>query len=175
MESRQPAGDGIDTGSNMAFESRFWTFQRISWGVLALFVAVGLAGGFGRGFFSTAKLPFSSGGDVEFEKLIRFKTPTSYILNVHRVSNGSTAVDEVRVNVSAGLLEKLNLKIAESTPTVSSVEAYPGGVIPAFKPGTSAETLQIKLTFEPKAIGSLHGELGLSGNAPVAISQFVYP
>jgi hypothetical protein len=175
MEERQLADDGIDTGSNLAFEARFWTFQRLSWGLLACLVAAGLAGGFGRGFLSAATLPFSNGGDIEFEKLIRFKTPTSYMLNVRRTASGPTAVEEVRVNVGSGLLEKLNLKIGESTPAVASVEGYPGGMVLVFKPAAGAEAFQIKLTFEPKAIGSLRGQLGLSGSAPLEIEQFVYP
>ncbi len=166
--------DGIDTGSNLAFESRFWTFQRAAWIFLVMLVVVGLSGGFGRGFFSAASLPLADGGDVEFEKFIRFKTPTSYTLTVKR-SVDSGAPESVSVHVSAALLAKLNLKIVESTPTPQSVEGIADGVVLVFKPGAGAEALQIKLTLEPKAIGSVHGTLGVSGSAPLQIHQFVYP
>lgn len=167
--------DGIDTGSDMAFEARFWIFQSAAWALLACLIAIGLIGGFGRGYFSFDKRPLSGGGELEFEKRIRYKTPTSYRLIVVRPPPGADAAADVRINLDSGLLQKLDLKLADGTPTPASVEAYGQGVVLVFKPSPGAESLQIKLALEPRAVGIVQGSIGVSGSAPLEIRQFIYP
>src|SRR5438309_901174 len=69
--------DSVQAGADAEFE-RFWVvLQKWVWAVMALFVAAGLAGVFGRGPLSKAKAGSQSRPvSVEYERFARYKTPS---------------------------------------------------------------------------------------------------
>jgi len=170
--TQAPAADAsIQTGNNEAFENRFWRFQRFAWAVLTLFVAAGLAGAFGRGPLSAGSATTSNQSRVEYERLLRFKTPTSYRLTLK--PDATTGADEMRVRVDAALLSKL--KLSQMVPAPKSAEAHAGGIVLVYPVGPVREPFGVELTLEPKSVGRVRGRLGIAGSDPVGIHHFVFP
>ncbi|HEY0778088.1 MAG TPA: hypothetical protein VGD56_08990, partial [Gemmatirosa sp.] len=74
--------DGIDTGSDLHFEERWWRMEQVVWGAMTLVLIGALAGAFGRGWLSEATAGQRGGAlSVDYERFARFRTPT--VLDVH--------------------------------------------------------------------------------------------
>jgi hypothetical protein len=176
MDGAQIQQDELNTGTDLVFENRFWKFQTSAWILLACLIVAGLLGLFGRGVFSSSNIQ-TRGGRIEFERMVRYKTPSSYQLDLIAVGAApdAAASRDVRVLIGADLLAKLRFKIAESVPPPSSVEPHGEGIVLVYTPGIGSENFKVDLAFEPKTIGPVVGNLGVSGSAPIEIRQFVLP
>jgi hypothetical protein len=161
--------DGIETRSNTEFEARFWHFQIGSWIVITLLVGIGLAGGFGRGPLSNA-VATTANGRLEYERLLRYKTPSSYRLTLTPAAGGG---DQVRVMIDAALLAKL--KVSQIVPTPQFTEPRADGVVLVYPAASLREAFSVELSLEPKSIGGLRGSIGVLGGDPAEIHQFVLP
>lgn len=165
----------LQTGSAPNFEARFWAFQVGAWLSLLCLVIAGLSGIFGRGLLSGARAQAPRGDAIEYERYVRYKTPTNYRLHIVPSAGASGDVADVRINIGAELLERLKLKIAESMPTPRAVEPSAQGVVLVYDTDPALQPFTIELALEPRLIGSVEGGIGIAGTSPMVVHQFVYP
>jgi hypothetical protein len=77
----------VDLGYDDAFEQQWEAFERCVWFVFMLLLIAGRVGSFGRGPLNQVKLTFDDGTTLQYERILRFKSPT-----VMNYSTARTAV-----------------------------------------------------------------------------------
>src|SRR5947209_496293 len=74
--TRLSVDNGVETGFDPSFEDRWWRFMKGTRTAFALLMIVGVSGLFGRGPLSKTSAYTDHGLQVEYERMIRFKTPS---------------------------------------------------------------------------------------------------
>lgn len=74
MESPRPGKLQIDEA--LDYQRRCWIVQRVSWWVLAAFIAGAMMGAFGHGPLSHARAGDASAFGIEHERIVRRDAPT---------------------------------------------------------------------------------------------------
>ena len=147
-----------------------WRAQRLGWMVLALIVVAALAGLFGTGPLSWSNASAADGSiSVEYPRFARNGGPVALHL---RVDPSAAAEGQVRVVLSTGLLE--SLEISRIVPEPESQASVDDGVVLTF--ALEGDTpLEATVSATGDTMGRHDGALGLDGEPPVEFWQFFYP
>ena len=142
--------NAVAVGEDLAFQERWWRFERIIWSVFLLIVVADMLGVFGRGWLSKAELHGpNTGMDVKYERVVRAMTPSVITIDFQpeAIHDG-----KVELFVSNTLLKELGNQRIAPQPERSSIGN--GGVTYTF-PATGVPA-QIQFAMEASFPG-VHG------------------
>ena len=161
-----PKHGDLQTSEDIARERREWVVQRVGWGVMALFLAAGVAGLFGSGPLARA----SVGDDtlrVAYPRMARYQSPVA--LEVTAVATGA----ELRVSIPARYVKDAG--ITRVTPEPDKVELRGDRYVYVFPVGAEGGQRRVAFELEPNHIGSIRGEVAVDGVTTVHFAHFVVP
>jgi hypothetical protein len=148
--------------------------QRVGWGILAVLVIGGLVGLLGRGPLSkTTRLVPASALEVKYERLARFRTPTT--LEVRVIDRQPAASGRLRLKLIGPLTETVPLQ--RVVPIPIAAEPLDDGAIFTFAADSGPRPGSMRVAFvqEPGAVGLQRGEISVDGRPAVPFAQFVLP
>ena len=134
--------NAVAVGEDLGFQERWWSLERMVWGVFALILLADVLGVFGRGWLSKAELHNpASGMAVKYERVQRAMTPSviSIQLAPQAVHNGT-----VQLFVSSTLVQELGAQRIIPQPEHSAIGG--GGITYTFLTnGTEPLTVNLEL------------------------------
>ena len=159
----------IAVGEDMAFQSRWWRFERIIWGFFILILIADLSGALGRGPLANARREAPDGSlEVKYERVER--SNTSSIMTI--LPRPSAVHDgKVQLFVSDSIVQKLGAQRVIPQPEQSIVGS--GGITYVFP--ASAQPMLVQIELKPSFMGSHLFTVGVPGAEPVGASTFVLP
>jgi hypothetical protein len=161
--SKRHTHQTVDT--DLTFHRHEWRIQRIGWGLLALFLALALAGLFGNGPLSHVRAA-NAAGSVEYERFARSGLSTDVVVTPARTARGVS-----RVAITADYLEAF--RVEHITPEPSAVRVDAGRLVYEF--AGAAPDASIVFHIHPQRLGRHTADVIVDGGAPLAIRQFTYP
>jgi hypothetical protein len=158
----------IDIGYDYIFERRWARFERIVWGLFTLLIAAGLAGIFGRGPMNQVKRTLGDGSRVQYERIVRFKSPTR--VNFELPANQGVA----QIEADLSTITKLGLQQVFPQPTRDWGSEQVGPL--QFQSVTSGtNSVFVQLAMQPAALGFVTSTYIVNGRTTVRIRQLVLP
>ena len=142
--------DELAVGEDLAFQRKWWIFEKWVWRFFALIVIADLLGAFGRGPLANASKKSSDGAvTVHYERVERFSTPS--ILRI-QVDPAAVHHGQIRLWMSTSLVTRLgNQRII---PQPASSQIVQNGVVYTF-PSDGGPSL-VSLALQPAEIGVSH-------------------
>ena len=163
------AGGSVAVGEDLAFQRRWWKFERGVWIVFALILLADLSGLLGRGPLSKKEGHTADGSLlVKYESVERANTPS-----IMTVLPGATAIQNgaLRLFVSDSMVDRLGTQRVIPSPVLSTIGN--GGVTYTF-PATSLP-MTVQFALQPSFIGSHAFRVGVAGQDTVQGKIFVLP
>ena len=153
--------DTIAVGEDLAFQRKWWRFERIVWPILFLVVVIDMLGGFGRGWLSKAHRASPDGSyTLDYERIERASTPSIMTLQLGR---GTIHDGRITVYISDSVVKALGALRVSPQPAMSRIGS--GGITYVFPAGGIPASVQIEL--QPSFPG-LHGfRIQVEGGAPI--------
>jgi hypothetical protein len=163
--------DDLELDQDLAFTQREWRFQRVGWIVIGLFLLGTLAGLFGTGPLSSARVEGQQ-ADVrmEYPRLARVEAPA--VLRME-VGPGVGQEGTVRLWLDLDYLE--NVEIRQVTPQPEQVEEGPDRLTFSFRIADAAMPATVTFHVRPERVGLLRGQFGLTDQEALTFTQWVYP
>jgi hypothetical protein len=175
-ERARPAGvdqemakRGLQLDQDLRFTARTWGFERVAWVAMAVAILAALAGVTGSGWLSHARLE-APGLVVEYQRFLRYQTPTSLLVTLRRERPEETSLDLV---VDPQMLQGFKVRQIFPEPPLAAQEH--GGTRYAFPLGAGEQEVRVRLDLEPDRLGMRETRLARSGRGPVRLRQFVWP
>ena len=168
-DSVAKVGGAVAVGEDLAFQRRWWKFERGIWVVFALILVADLSGILGRGPLSKKEGHATDGSLlVKYESVERANTPS-----IMTVLPGAAAVQNgvLRLFVSNAIVDQLGTQRVIPSPALSTVGN--GGVTYTFSATTLPLTVQFAL--QPSFIGSHAFRMGVPGQDVVQGKIYVLP
>jgi hypothetical protein len=158
----------IDIGYDCEFEHKWGTFERVVWIIFGLLIAAGLAGLFGRGPLNKVKRTLPDGTTVQYERVVRFKSPSAVVFTLP-VHQGAATVE-----ANNAVVEKLGLQSLFPRPTLNIGSPQVGPFL--FRASSpDAQNVFVELAMQPSAIGPVTSTYRINGLTSVSIQQFIVP
>lgn len=158
----------LEDPGNLHGHERFWSFQRLGWGVILLLLAAAVAGVFGSGPLSTSQAGEEQGAfRVEYERFWRVKSPTP--VRVHLRAPGGER--EARIWIDRAYLS--DARIEQMLPQPSKVELS-GDRLTFFFAATGSGMLEVVFHLQFEKPGTVRARFGATGS-PVSFRQFIFP
>ena len=153
----------------LAFQERWWTFEKAIWSVFALILAADVLGAFGRGWLAKGKIAETgSGVVVDYERVERASTPS--IMDIH-IQPDAVAGGAVRLFVSDTIVKQLgNMRVA---PQPQSSEIGNKGITYTFP--VNGMPAEVQFALEPSFPGIHRFVLQVPGKSPVNGRVVVVP
>ncbi len=168
-DSVPKVNDELAVGEDVAFQRRWWRFEKFVWLLFSLIIACDLSGLFGRGPLAQAHIKTSDGAmDVRYERVEREGTPSML-----RIVFGGAAIHNgaIKLWVSDSALKQLGNQRIAPQPAASVVGN--GGVEYSF-PATQAPA-SVTFALQPAAPGIYQLKLALDGSPGIRTSIVVMP
>jgi hypothetical protein len=158
----------IDVGYDQMFERQWGRFERWIWLGFITVIILGLLGYFGRGPMNTVKRTVSDGTMVQYERVVRFKTPTMIVFSIP-VNHGLASIKADKTTV-----QKLGLQQVFPQPTESLGSEEIGPL--EFKVAEpTAKAVLVQLLMQPSSVGPAKSIYQVNGETIVNIKQFIVP
>ena len=161
--SRSP--ERCDSDSDHRFHRSEWRLQRIGWVLVALFLALAVAGLFGNGPLSRAHAD-NGAGRLEYQRFTRYGLSTDLVVTPASSKHGVT-----RVEISGDYLEAF--RVEHITPEPAAVRLAGPNVIYEF--ASAAPGASISFHLSPQRLWRRSATVTIDGGAPLAVSQLTYP
>ncbi len=172
----KPVGDtvaktdgAVAVGENLAFQKKWWRFERVVWIFFGLILVADLSGLLGRGPLSKAERRTGDGAlQVKYERVEREGTPS-----IMMILPGSAALRDgaLHLFVSDSMLKELGAQRIIPSPASSTLGG--GGVTYVFPATTLPMTVQFAL--QPSFVGAHEFQVGLVGGPAVQGKVLVLP
>jgi hypothetical protein len=161
----------IDVGMSEEFEQRWWRIEKIGWGVMLVFVLLGLSGLFGRGPLSrtTAEAPDGS-ASVKYERYAHNHTPSEVAVTLRRAA---LQPPHATVWLSRELTD--GMPVSRVIPEPVSAAPRADGTLYTFDVPTATDSATVHFVIEPGTPFRKHGQVRAGTGAPAELSIFVYP
>jgi hypothetical protein len=159
----------VAVGEDLAFQERWWTFEKIVWSFFLLVLLADVLGVFGAGWFAHTEIADAgSGMHVQYDRVARTGTP-----NMLAIQFGTdAAVDgKVQLIVSDSIVKALGAQRVIPQPESSTITA--GGMLYNFPSGTPPGEVDFEL--QPAAPGIYSLTLQVRGHAAVSRRVVVLP
>jgi hypothetical protein len=159
----------VAVGEDLAFQRKWWKFERAVWIVFTLIVAADLAGAFGQGPLAKSNARAADGSiDLRYERMERVSTPS-----ILTVEFGPSAIRNGKVSlyVSDSLVKNLGARRVVPAPQSSMIGN--GGL--SYTLPASALPASMEFELEPTRPGLSHVTIQVAGAQPVTVSIFVFP
>lgn len=173
---KRPVGDDVPrvegkvaVGEDLAFQRKWWRFEKIIWSVFVLLLLADLSGLLGRGPLANAKRNTADGSLlVKYERVQRENTPSilTILPSAQSVHDGN-----LRIFVSDSIVKQLGAQRVIPQPSVSQVGN--GGVTYTFPATATPITVQIEL--KPSFIGPHAFTVGIPGDEAITAKTLVLP
>jgi hypothetical protein len=171
-----PVGDSVAkvdaevaVGEDLAFQHRWWRFERGIWVFFVCIILLDLAGVFGRGPVAIAHLRSADGSlQVKYERIERTGTPSMLTVSIGEQALRGGSVD---LFVSDNVVGALGAQRVIPQPARTVVGN--GGLTYSF-PASVAPAL-IRIELQPAGPGLVALEVGLPGVAPLRARVLVVP
>jgi hypothetical protein len=161
--------DAIAIGEDLAFQERWWKFERAIWIFFLLLLVADVLGVFGRGWLAKAKLDVpESGMIVEYERVARASTPS--VMRI-RITPSNQQVGTLQLFASESLVRELGTQRVIPQPQSSTIGN--GGITYTF-PIQSGDA-EVQLALEPSFPGVHRFTLRIPGRQPASASIVVVP
>jgi hypothetical protein len=160
---------GLQLDQDLGFTARVWRLERLAWLLMATVILAALIGVMGGGWLSRAKIE-GPGLSAEYERFLRYQTPTSLLVTLRRERPDETSLDLV---VDAELLRAF--KVERLVPEPQRVTHEQGGARYVFPLAESEQQVRVRLALEPDRVGMQNTRLWRAGRQPVHLRQFVWP
>jgi hypothetical protein len=156
----------LEIEQQLEVQEASWRLQRIGWVGMVLLLVVALAGGFGRGPWSRARVGAPGGLEVDYG---RFERRTQEARLVVRL--GPQPAGLVRLWIDGDYLARQPLQ--NMLPQPERMALSSGRLILDLR--VSGDRPEIRIDTRPERFGRQRGRLGLLDGPEVAFEQFVYP
>lgn len=165
-----PQVDGaVAVGEDLAFQRRWWKFEKVVWSFFILLLIADLSGALGRGPLANAKAKTADNTlEVKYERVLRENT--SSIMTV-LPGPGAIRNGKLQLYVSDSIVKQLGAQRIIPEPEVSAVGN--GGVTYTFPATALPVTVQIEL--KPSFIGTHTFTVAVPGADAVQAKSFVLP
>jgi hypothetical protein len=166
----------IAVGSDLAFQRKWWRFERAVWVLFVVVVVFDVLGLFGRGPIASAKLVSSDRSfTVKYERIERFRTPS--ILSV-LIAPSAIHDGKFQIWLSQQYVDPLGNQRIIPQP-LSSVPMN-GGILYTFQVGTQTvgsrrEDPTIQFALEPGEAGVFKLQIGVPQGPAVQTDIYVMP
>jgi hypothetical protein len=169
VEDSVPKVDGsMAVGEDLAFQRKWWRFEKAIWIFFAVLLLCDLLGLFGRGYFAKAERSTSDQTlRLEFERVERASTPS--IMTLHF---GESAIRDgkVRVFVSQSVIKDLGAARISPQPVLSTINN--GGITYTFAADGPAI---VEIALSPSFPGRHHFSMQVAGGEAVQGNVYVVP
>ena len=155
-----------DLDRQLRFHRLEWRYQRIGWKLVALFLALALAGVFGGGPLSHASKQAAT-GRIEYERFVRDGSPTELVITP--ADGAAQGVSSVEIN--ADYLAAF--RVTRVTPEPTTVRRTNGQLV--FEFASSSSGALISLQIDPQQLGRHRAVVRIDGGPPLELCQFIYP
>jgi hypothetical protein len=158
---------GVDDGR---FHRREVSMQRVGMAALGLFLLAGLAGVFGSGPLSSAQIDAGNGTRVEYQRLARAASPIELRLTTLRADP-----PVLQLWLSRSFVDAIELE--DVTPEPERVAIHGDRLLIDIAVATPRDSLPVTvvLGYQPRAMGRIHGEIGLAGGPAARFRQVIFP
>ncbi len=149
--------NAVAVGEDLAFQERWWTFERVIWSIFLLIIVADMLGAFGRGWLAKAELHGpGTGMDVKYERVERAMTPSIMTIDFRpeAVHDG-----KVELFITDSLVQQLGTQRVVPQPERSSIGQ--GGITYIF--AATAPPAQIQLEMQPSFPGVHRFQLQVPG------------
>jgi hypothetical protein len=166
----------VAVGSDLAFQRKWWRFERVIWVLFILIVLLDISGVFGRGPVADATLKAPDGSfTVKYEKIERFRTPS--ILSVV-ASPSSIHEGKFQIWLCQQYVDPLGNQRIIPQPIASVPEN--GGILYTFQMGdqplgSKREEPTVQFALEPGKAGIFKLQIGDTFGSQVETSIIVMP
>jgi len=145
--------------------------QRVGWVLLALVLAMALAGLLGPGPLSWSAHSSADGRvTLEYDRFVR-NTGSTMVQITARSAPGDPG--RARVWISPDYLS--SMQIQQVVPDPDSWTSTTGGVVLAFPMDEAESQVNVQVQLYPQRIGLIRGAVGDAAGEPIEFWQFVYP
>src|SRR5688572_27824714 len=169
MSELRKVGD-IQIEEDLAFTHKEWRAQRFGWVIMAVLLAAGIVGAFGRGPISRTTSGDPQSFAVEYARILRHAADDD--INVD-IGPGIAADSQVQLAVSREFVE--SNEIRNIAPQPESESAAGDFFIYTFKRQDAASRMRIVLQIKPSGYGSASTRVQLIGGTALTIKQFIMP
>jgi hypothetical protein len=147
-----------------------WRVERFAWFVIAVVLAATLAGAFGDGPLSQARVGSGRTFSVEYDRLLRSSAPALLRFHVHPSLRRDGVV---RLRMDRSLVERMELESIVPEPLSQASGTGFTEFVFAVAPGTAPASIDLR--YRPATFGRFRGEVSIAGADALVIDQFVYP
>lgn len=157
-----------DSQAEIAFHHREWAMQRIGWGLIAVFILLALAGLFGGGPLSEARMSSPQAGTIEYERYTRHGARTALT-----ITPAAAALQGAIVRVAMPRDYLRAFKIETVTPEPTRARMSGEQLIYEFTMASAGASISYQL--QPEELGGHSAQIVIGGAAPLTLRQFTYP
>ena len=161
--------DAIAVGEDLAFQERWWTFERITWSFFVLVLLADVLGVFGAGWLAHVKVDDpATAMHVRYDRVARTGTPVSLAIEFAP----DAAVDgTVKIMVSQSVIKSLGAQRVIPQPDKSIISE--GNMIYTFPAGEKPGEVDFEL--QPSSPGVYRFTLQVPGHTAVTRRIVVVP
>ncbi len=162
---------GLEIDEDIQQQRKVWLIERISWGIMALFMLAGLSGLLGHGPLSSTILNDPAAGLlVRYERFERVNAQTLFHVQLH---SGGSSDSTAKLSLGQEFLERVEVIRIEPEP--AEVETWPDHVTYVIARPDPDAPADILIHYTPLDFGSVEVEMSLEGYSTQTFSQFIYP
>jgi len=168
-DSVSKVNDEVAVGEDLAFQAKWWRFERSVWILFGLILLLDLSGLLGRGPLSKVERHTADGTvDVRYERIERTGTPSFM-----QVSFGSSAIHDGKIElfVSESIVKELGAQRVVPAPQTSVVGN--GGLTYTFPASTQPASVEFSL--QPSARGIYKFTVQVVGGEAMSETVVVVP
>jgi len=162
--SRAP--ERCDSDADHRFHRNEWRIQRIGWVLVALFLALAVAGLFGNGPISRVHAGNGT-GQLDYQRFTRYGLTTDLVIT----PTAGKHDDVIRIEISSDYLEAFRLD--HVTPDPVAVRLAGPNLVYEFASGEPGSSISFHIN--PQRLWRRSGTIRIDGGAPLDISQLTYP
>jgi len=161
--------DDLAVGSDLAFQRKWWRFERIIWVLFTGVVLLDVLGGFGQGLLAKAHaFTADRSMTIDYDRITRYSTPSLVTIHFGRaaVRNGA-----VHMWASDSLLHALGVERLQPEPSSATLDG--NGLLYTFP--STAHPNSIQFALQPRALGVQELTVRVPNTAELTIRTFVMP
>ena len=162
--SRAP--EGCDSDADHRFHRNEWRIQRVGWVMVALFLAMAVAGLFGNGPLSRVHAD-NGAGRLDYQRFTRYGLSTDLVVTPAAGAHH----DVIRVEISGDYLEAFHVE--HVTPDPVAMRLAGPNIVYEFASGAPGASISFHLT--PQRLWRRSATVTIDGGAPLEVSQLTYP
>ena len=161
--------NAVAVGEDLAFQEKWWKFERVIWVFFLLVIVADALGLFGQGWLAHTRLQQpGSALDIKYDRIARETTPSQVTV---RFAPDAAEGNTVRLFVSDSAIDDLGNQRIAPQPLTSAVGN--GGVTYTF-PYTGNPS-SVLFSLEPSKPGVFHFTMAVPGHQPASARVVVLP